>query len=222
MGETKHYGNLQRIINGKRRFAITPHIPGGFTTPQTLIKIAEVAQKYKGVVKITSGQRIMITNLKEEDLDSIWKELGMEPAVKSQYSVKNVEMCPSNYCKRRKQDSIGLGMKISKKYHGSPMPNRTKIGVSGCRNACGSVYSKDLGVIGDIDGYRITAGGSSGFYPRVADVIITGLNEEEALKQVDCIFEYYNTNAEIGEKMSDFIERIGLEKFKKDTMIKDV
>ena len=85
-----HYGNLQKIKNGKRTYGITPHIPGGFILPETLIKIGEVAKKYNGVLKITSGQRILITNLKEEDLKDIWEDLGMEPDVKNQYSVKNV------------------------------------------------------------------------------------------------------------------------------------
>lgn len=35
-----HYGNLQKIRNGKRTFAITPHIPGGFIKPDVLIKLA--------------------------------------------------------------------------------------------------------------------------------------------------------------------------------------
>ena len=35
------YGNLQKIRNGKRTFAITPHIPGGFILPDKLIKIGE-------------------------------------------------------------------------------------------------------------------------------------------------------------------------------------
>ena len=49
-----HYGNLQKIKNGKRTYGITPHIPGGFILPETLIKIGEVAKKYNGVLKITS------------------------------------------------------------------------------------------------------------------------------------------------------------------------
>ena len=64
---------------------------------------------------------------------------------KNQYSVKNVEICPANFCKRSKYPTIGIGMKISKNFHGMPLPNRTKIGVAGCRNACSSVYSKDIG-----------------------------------------------------------------------------
>ena len=43
-----YHGNLQKIRNGKRTFAITPHIPGGFIKPEGLIKIGEVAKKYGG------------------------------------------------------------------------------------------------------------------------------------------------------------------------------
>ena len=177
------YGNLQKIRNGKRTFAITPHIPGGFILPDKLIKIGEVAKKYNGVLKINSGQRILITNLKEEDLPAIWEELDMEPAVKVQNSLKNVEMCPANYCKRSKYPTIGIGMKISKNFHGMQLPCRTKIGVAGCKNACTSVYSKDIGVVVDLDKkFYITAGGSAGYYPRSSDLVTKGLAEEEAFK----------------------------------------
>lgn len=212
-----NYGNLQKIKDGKRTFAITPHIPGGFITADNLIKIGEVAKKYKGVLKVTSGQRILITNLKQEDLPGIWDELGMEPAVRSQNSVKNVEICPANFCKRSKYPTIGIGMKISKNFHGMNLPCRTKIGVAGCRNACSSVYSKDIGVLVDIDGkFFITAGGSAGFNPRSADIIVEGLSEEEAFVVVKSMLEYYNENAQMGEKLGDFIDRISVDKFIND------
>lgn len=63
--------NLQKIKNGKRTFAITPDIPGGFVTPEQLVKIGEVTKKYNGALKITSGQRILITNLNMEDIPKI-------------------------------------------------------------------------------------------------------------------------------------------------------
>ncbi|NFG60930.1 NAD(P)/FAD-dependent oxidoreductase [Clostridium sp. CMCC3677] len=213
------YGNLQKIRNGKRTYSIIPHIPGGFVTIETMQKIIDIAKKYKGVLKITSGQRILITNLEKEDLPKIWEELGMEPAVKSANSVKNVEMCPAGFCKREKYNTIGIGMKLSKKYTWMEMPCRTKIGVAGCRNACGSVYSKDVGVIADKTGFIVCAGGSAGYNPRIADVIVKDVSEEEALKIVDNIFDYYKENAEAGEKLGFFIERIGLEKFKEEVNI---
>ena len=213
------YGNLQKIRNGKRTFAITPHIPGGFILPDKLIKIGEVAKKYNGVLKINSGQRILITNLKEEDLPAIWEELDMEPAVKVQNSLKNVEMCPDNYCKRSKYPTIGIGMKISKNFHGMQLPCRTKIGVAGCKNACTSVYSKDIGVLVDLDKkFYITAGGSAGYYPRSSDLVTKGLSEEEAFKLVKTILYYYKDNAQPGEKLGDFIDRISIDTFREEVL----
>ena len=213
------YGNLQKIRNGKRTFAITPHIPGGFILPDKLIKIGEVAKKYNGVLKINSGQRILITNLKEEDLPAIWEELDMEPAVKVQNSLKNVEMCPANYCKRSKYPTIGIGMKISKNFHGMQLPCRTKIGVAGCKSACTSVYSKDIGVLVDLDKkFYITAGGSAGYYPRSSDLVTKGLSEEEAFKLVKTILYYYKDNAQPGEKLGDFIDRISIDTFREEVL----
>ena len=213
------YGNLQKIRNGKRTFAITPHIPGGFILPDKLIKIGEVAKKYNGVLKINSGQRILITNLKEEDLPAIWEELDMEPAVKVQNSLKNVEMCPANYCKRSKYPTIGIGMKISKNFHGMQLPCRTKIGVAACKNACTSVYSKDIGVLVDLDKkFYITAGGSAGYYPRSSDLVTKGLSEEEAFKLVKTILYYYKDNAQPGEKLGDFIDRISIDTFREEVL----
>lgn len=213
-----NYGNLQKIYNGKRKYGITPHIPGGFILPETLEKIAKVTKKYNGVLKITSGQRILITNLEEKDLPSIWEELGMEPAVKEQNSVKNVEICPAGFCKRSKYNTIGTGMKLSNKYQWKSMPCRTKIGVAGCKNACGSVYSKDVGLIADKDGFMVIAGGSAGYNPRMADIIVDNLDEEMALRVVDNIFSYYIENAEMGEKIGFFIDRVGVEEFRKSVL----
>lgn len=213
-----NYGNLQKVIDGKRKFGITPHIPGGFITPENLEKIAKVAKKYNGVIKITSGQRILITNLEENDLPLIWEELGMAPAVKTQNSIKNVEMCPAGFCKRSKHNTIGIGMRLSKKYLWAEMPCRTKIGVAGCRNACGSVYSKDIGIIADKTGFIVTVGGSAGYNPRMADIIAIDLNERDAENLVHIIIKYYKENAEAGEKLGFFIDRIGIEKFKSDVL----
>ena len=59
----------------------------------------------------------------------------------------------------------------------------------------------------------VVAGGSAGFHPRIADIIAKDLTEEEALKLVDNIFEYYKAEAELGEKLGLMIERVGVENF---------
>jgi NAD(P)H-nitrite reductase large subunit len=208
------YATLQKVRNDNRTYGITPRIPGGFIKPEDLVKFAEVAKKYNGVIKITSGQRIAILGLKGEDVEKAWEELGMEPGVVSPYSVKNVEMCPASFCKRAKQNSLKLGMKLEKRFYAAAAPNRTKIAVVGCRNSCTSAYSKDIAVIGDKEGYLIAVGGSSGFYPKLPHIIAEKLSEDEAYNMVEAVYEYYNTKADFGEKMSDFIERITIEIFK--------
>ncbi|WP_160679119.1 NAD(P)/FAD-dependent oxidoreductase [Clostridium sp. C8-1-8] len=208
------YATLQKVRNDNRTYGITPRIPGGFIKPEDLVKFAEVARKYNGVIKITSGQRIAILGLKAEDVEKAWEELGMEPGVVSPYSVKNVEMCPASFCKRAKQNSLKLGMKLEKRFYAAAAPNRTKIAVVGCRNSCTSAYSKDIAVIGDKEGYLIAVGGSSGFYPKLPHIIAEKLSEDEAYNMVEAVYEFYNNKAEFGEKMSDFIERITIETFK--------
>lgn len=73
--------NLQRIKNGQRRYAITPRIPGGFIQPDQLQKYIDVANEFGAVLKLTGSQRIMITNLKAEDVDKAWEMLGMGASV---------------------------------------------------------------------------------------------------------------------------------------------
>lgn len=207
------YGNLQKIKNGKRVFSITPRIPGGFVSIQTLEKITQVAKHFGCSLKITSGQRIMINGLSADEVPMAYEMLGMDPAVLSQYSVKNVEICPGDICKRSRQNSIGLGIRLEQKFYGAPAPNRTKIGVAGCLNACGSVHSKDIGIIADEQGFIVLAGGSAGFHPRLSNTIAGGLDADAAYLLVEAIYEFYCKTSPMGEKLGVMIDRVGLEQF---------
>ena len=210
--------NLQKIHNGNKTYAITPHLPGGFIKPDMLEKYVNVARKYHGVLKLTSAQRIMITGLKAEDIDSIWDELGMNPAIGFANCVRSVKICPGiAFCKRAKQDSIKLGFELDRRYIKKEMPSRMKMGVSGCPNSCSEAVIKDVGVIGTDIGWDIYVGGSAGAHPRLGDRLITGLNYEDTLKIFDIIVRYYQKNADI-ERVGEFIDRIGFEKFKTDVL----
>ncbi len=208
------YATLQKIINGKRVYAITPRIKGGFVSPNNMIRFAEVAKKYKLSLKITSGQRIMLNGIKAEDVAQVWEDLDMEPAVLSPYSVKNTEICPGGICKRSRQNSLELGMRIEARYYGAPAPNRTKIGVVGCMNGCASVHAKDIGVKANEEGYIVVAGGSAGYHPRLPDEIAINLTDDEAYWMVEAVYTVYCDIAQKGEKLGPFIDRFGLDAFK--------
>lgn len=205
---------LQKVRKGKRTFAITPRIPGGFISPNDLVKIAEVAQKYKGQLKITSGQRIAILGIEGDDVDKAWADLDMDPGVRNTYSVKNIEICPAAFCKRARQNSMKLGLKLEKKYYGKPAPNRMKIAVVGCLNACASANGKDITVLANEEGFIVRAGGSAGYHPRLPDEIAKDLTEDQAERMVDAVYEYYNEHASLGDKLGHYIDKVGLEVFK--------
>lgn len=207
-------GNLQRIRNGERRYAITPRLPGGFVQPDILQKYVDVAKTFHAVLKVTGGQRIMITNLKGEDVEAAWEMLGMEPAHTASNVVRSVKICPgTTFCKRAKQDSIHLGMQLERKYISKEMPSKMKMGVSGCPNSCSESITKDIGVIGTVEGWQVYAGGSAGANPRFGNLIAEVASEQEVLALVDRMVAFYKENAHI-ERLGAFIDRIGLEVFK--------
>lgn len=212
------YAVLQKPRGEERTYGVTPRIAGGFISPESLINIANVAKKYHGTIKITSGQRIAILGVKGEDVEKIWKDLDMEPGVLSPYSVKNIEVCPASFCKRARQNSMKLGLKLEKRFYGAPAPNRTKIAVVGCRNACMSANGKDIVVLADEDGFIVRVGGSAGFHPRLPDEIADKLNEEEAYDMVEAVFAHYCEIGEMGDKLGPLIDKIGLDVFKEGVM----
>jgi len=109
--------NLQKIRDGKKTYAITPHLPGGFIKPEAMESFAHAARKYGGTLKLTSAQRVMITGLQAEDVDNVWNDLGMEPAMGFANCVRSVKICPGTaFCKRGKQDSIKLGLELDRRY----------------------------------------------------------------------------------------------------------
>lgn len=197
-------------------FAIAPHIPCGVTTPQQLRLIADVAEKYNcAALKITSAARIALVGLKEEDIDAVWADLQIPPGAAIGLCVRSVKVCPgTTFCKQGKQDSLAVGMKLDKQYHGMELPGKLKIGVSGCPHQCAETGFKDLGLVGTPKGWRLYVGGCGGAVPRISQRIIDELSDEEALDMSDKVIEYFKANAKKHERLGRLIDRLGLEPLK--------
>lgn len=150
----------------RETYAIAPHFPGGFTDTATLRKICNVADKYGLSLKITSAQRIALFGLKEEEIDAVWGELAQEPGAPIGLCVRSVKVCPgTTHCKRAVQDSVSLGLKMDRIYHAMRLPNKMKMGISGCLLSCAESAVKDVGVLGTNKGWRILVGGNAGPRP---------------------------------------------------------
>ena len=204
------------IQRDKQTYAVAPHIPCGVVTPDTLRKIADVAEKYNAqALKITSATRIAIVGLKEEDIDNVWNDLGMSPGAAVGLCVRSIKVCPgTTFCKKGLQDSIGLGMKLDEKYHGMELPGKFKIGVSGCIIQCAETCIKDVGLVGSKNGWNVLVGGNGGVMPRLAKELAKNLPEEEALSLLEKIIEYYKANASKNQRLGSMIDSTGFDEFK--------
>jgi NAD(P)H-nitrite reductase large subunit len=204
----------------RETYTIAPHIPGGMIDPASLRKICDVAEKY-GIkaLKLTSAQRIALFGIKEEELDNIWKELEQQPGAAIGLCVRSIKICPGiDWCKRAVQDSVSLGLKLDSIYHAMELPNKLKMGVSGCMLSCAEVSVKDIGIMGTNKGWRILVGGNAGARPRLADLLVDNVaGEEEVLAIVARIIEYYkNLPKEL--RLGRIVEEMGIEKFREEIL----
>lgn len=205
----------------KETYAIAPHIPGGIILdPNVLHLIADVAEKYGAkALKLTSAQRIAIVGIDPDKIDAAWADLGMDKGAAIGLCVRSVKICPAtHFCKRAQQDAVTLGLSIDEKYHGMVLPSKFKIGVSGCMNSCSEPAVKDLGIVGTPKGYNILIGGNAGIKPRLANLLIEHVSQDDVLPLVDKIMKYYKENARNYERIGMMIERLGFEKVQQDIL----
>ncbi len=201
----------------KQTYAIAPHLPCGVVTPATLRKIADVADQYGcKALKVTSAARIALVGLQEQDLESAWDELGVQPGAAVGLCVRSVKACPgTTFCKLGQQDSLGLGMRLDTRYHGMELPSKVKIGVSGCMNQCAETCIKDIGLVGKKKGWTVLVGGSGGAKPHLAQELADGISSDDVEEVVDKVVAFYKDNAEKRERLWKMVERVGLDDMRK-------
>jgi NAD(P)H-nitrite reductase large subunit len=202
--------------NDNETYAIAPHIPCGVVTPDLLRKIADISKKYQAkAIKITGATRLAIVGLKESDIDAVWEELGLEKGAAVGLCVRSIRACPgTTFCKLGKQDALGIGMALDRKYHAAALPGKFKMAVSGCKLSCSESWVRDIGLIGFAEGWTLTIGGNVGMTPRIGKELKTGLNDDQVMGAVEKVIAVYTDQAKPGERLGKMIERIGLDPFK--------
>lgn len=199
------------------KYAIAPHIPGGFIDLAQFRRLVEVAEKYQAeAMKLTSGQRIALIGLREQDLPAVWDELEMPIGYAIGLCVRMVKFCPgTTYCRHGKQDAMGVGLQLDKLYHGHPLPAKFKIGVAGCEYSCAAPLTKEIGLKGMPEGWTVTVGGNGGAKPRFGDILAEGVDDAQAMELTGRIVRFFD-ECQWADKMrlGRVIDKIGLDEFK--------
>lgn len=193
-------------------YSVVPRIAGGEITPKGLIKIGEVADKYKLYTKITGGQRIDMFGARLEQLPPIWKELtdaGFESGHAYGKALRTVKSCVgSTWCRYGVQDSVGMAIKLENRYKGLRTPHKVKFAVSGCTRECAEAQSKDFGVIATENGWNLFVCGNGGMKPRHADLFATDLNDEDLIKTIDRVMMFYVKTADRLQRTSVWMDNL--------------
>lgn len=176
-------------------YSVVPRIPGGEITPEKLIVIGQVAQKYGLYTKITGGQRIDLFGAHVGDLPLIWSELiaaGFESGHAYGKALRTVKSCVgSTWCRFGLQDSVSFAIRVEQRYRGLRAPHKMKSAVSGCIRECAEAQSKDFGIIATEKGWNLYVCGNGGSKPQHALLLATDLDDDTCLRYVDRFLMFY-------------------------------
>jgi nitrite reductase (NADH) large subunit len=201
-------------------FSVIPRIRGGVTSPAELRRIADVAEKYDvPMVKITGSQRIDLLGIRKQDLPAVWADLGMPSGQAYTKGVRMVKTCVgTEFCRFGTQDSTGAGIEMERIFENLFTPHKVKMATVGCPRNCAEATVKDIGLIGIEGGWQVVVGGAAGKSVRKADLLITVETTAEALDAAVIFFQYYREHARYLERTYDFVERVGIDRVRKDTI----
>jgi len=201
-------------------FSVVPRMRGGVTSPAELRRIAEVAEKYNvPMVKVTGSQRLDLLGIKKSDLPKVWAELGMASGQAYTKGVRMVKTCVgTDFCRFGVQDSTSTGIELERRLENLYTPAKVKMGVVGCPRNCAEATVKDIGLVGQEGSWQVVVGGAAGKSVRKADLLVTVETTEEALEAAMLFFQYYREQANFLERTYDFVERVGIEQVRRETI----
>ncbi|MBZ2187783.1 nitrite reductase large subunit NirB [Alcanivorax sp. JB21] len=207
-------------------YSVVPRVPGGEITPEKLIVIGEVAQRYDLYTKITGGQRIDLFGARVEQLPKIWSELveaGFESGHAYGKSLRTVKSCVGNsWCRYGVQDSVAMAIFVEERYRGLRSPHKLKMAVSGCTRECAEAQSKDIGIIATEKGWNLYVCGNGGMRPRHAELFASDIDDDTLIRYIDRLLMFYIRTADRLQRTSVWRDNMegGLE-YLQDVVIND-
>ena len=181
-------------------YSVVPRVPGGEITPEKLIVLGRVAQKYGLYTKITGAQRIDLFGARIDQLPHIWRELieaGFESGHAYGKALRTVKSCVgSTWCRYGVQDSVSFAIFVENRYKGLRSPHKLKSAVSGCARECAEAQSKDFGLVATEKGYNLYLCGNGGMKPQHAQLFATDLDEETVIRYLDRFLMLYIRTAD--------------------------
>lgn len=189
-------------------------------TPEFQMKtgLREIAKVHKGEFRLTGNQHLILSNVKDEDLDSM-------KALMRKYKLDNVQFSglrlSSSACVAF--PTCGLAMAESERYlpvlisklegcleEAGLRQDSIVMRMTGCPNGCARPWLAEVAFVGKAFGaYNMYLGG--GYHgQRLNKLFRSSIKEEEILEIMKPLLKRYAVEREEGERFGDFCIRVGV------------
>ena len=197
--------------------------PGDITSEQ-MDAVANLADQYSfGEVRTTHEQNIVLADVAQEQLLSLWQQLTtLGFATANIGFLTNIICCPGgDFCSLANAKSIPIAEQIQRRFDDLEEVynlGALDINISGCMNACGHHHVGHIGILGvDKKGaeyYQVSLGGSSGHDASLGDILGPSFEAEEMANVIEEVLNVYLDNRQENEPFLQTYRRIGIAKFK--------
>jgi sulfite reductase (ferredoxin) len=213
-GSRDHVG-VHRQRDGLYYVGVAPHT--GRTSGTQLWQVADLAESFgSGRVRTTIEQKLLITDVPEEDVAELVAELECIdlPATPSPFRRATMACTGIEFCKlaivETKQRARDLYTELDKRLPDFDTP--ISINVNGCPNSCARFQLADIGLKGSIvdgeEGFQVHLGGSLGADPAFGRKIRGLKVTADALPEyVERVLRSYVGDRADGEQFAAWVRR---------------
>jgi sulfite reductase beta subunit-like hemoprotein len=215
--------------------AVEVKVTRGDLTPEQFRGLAAIMRDFSGGHARTSvEQNFVLRWVRDESLYDLWTRLGdLGLADAGAQEITDVVSCPgTDSCKLGITSSMGLNAAIQRRVEEmeitDPLTRQVHIKMSGCPNGCGQHHIGNIGFygaslkVGDrtMPAYIPHLGGQSHAGARFGKRLKARLPAKRVPDAVERWLRFYESDRSDGEPFTEFVERIGTEKF--EELVKDL
>ena len=198
--------------------------PPGDITAEQLDEMADLADRFSfGLIRSTHRQNLLLADVKQEDLYSLWQELSrLDLATPNIGTASDIICCPGlDFCGLANAASIGVAESINQRIEELDYLydlGDIKINISGCMNGCAHQSVGHIGILGvDKKGsewYQLTLGGSSDNQAAIGERLGPAIAKEKVTDAIATTLEVYLDHRLEGESFLNTVKRTGIAPFK--------
>ncbi len=186
--------------------------------------IADIAEQYShDEIVVAHDQNLVLTNVKQGDLYSVWQALSTENLATPNIGLlTDMICCPGlDFCSLANAGSIPIAKQINEKFSDLDYLHDIgdiKVKMSGCMNACGHHHVGHIGILGvdkkGVEFYQLTLGGTAENDAALGDRLGPAIEKEKVADTIEKILDVYVEQRVEEEKFLDTYKRIGIKPFK--------